>query len=165
MNSIINKLKARFGWENQNDIAKALNIHPSGISARKRRGTLIDAIKLWAAENGHDISDILRNEECQAQTYGNAKSSGKLCEDGKNYDPHGGWKPHPMPEDWTLVGKMLAVIKSGTVYGEALKKNIEAFHKAVMDEAGSQSSKGPPRDEPGEQPPPDSPAKQRASGE
>lgn len=55
----INKLKARFGWKNQNDIAKALDVDPSGISARKKRGTLLAAIKIWAAEHGHDISDIL----------------------------------------------------------------------------------------------------------
>ena len=62
----LNLIKAKFGWKNQNAIAAALGRDPSSVSARIKRGTLMAAIKEWAAEHGHDISDILAGQDTAA---------------------------------------------------------------------------------------------------
>lgn len=41
---------------------------------------------------------------------------------------------HPYNEGLTLIGKADIVLKSNTIYGEALAKNIEAFYRAVLEE-------------------------------
>lgn len=130
----LNKLKAHFGWKNQNDIAKALGVEPSGISSRKRRGTLLDAIAKWAAREGHDISDILRAEE-RGQSIGytappRPPGTTVARQPEKGYDPHGGWKPRTMSEEWHLAGMAVEVLASKTIYAEALKQNIKAFYEA-----------------------------------
>ena len=52
----------------------------------------------------------------------------------KKYDPHGGWRPRLVGEDYEYAGKVLKILESKTVYSSALKANIDAFYHALMSE-------------------------------
>lgn len=52
----------------------------------------------------------------------------------KKYEPHGGWKPRLVGEDYKYAGKVLEILGSKTVYSAALKTNIDAFYNALISE-------------------------------
>lgn len=54
----------------------------------------------------------------------------------KDYDLHGGWTPRPemQDEDHNLLGKAFEIIRSKSIYREALAANITAFYGALESE-------------------------------
>jgi len=58
----------------------------------------------------------------------------KISSPEKKYDPHGGWKPRLVGEDYGYAGKALKILESKTIYSSALKSNIDAFYSALISE-------------------------------
>lgn len=61
----------------------------------------------------------------------------------QQYEPHGGWKPRLVGEDYEYAGKALEILGSKTVYAEALKTSIDSFYNSVKAEQESKKNKNP----------------------
>ena len=47
------------------------------------------------------------------------------------YDPHGGWQPKLQDEDHRLIGQVYEMLKTDSIYRQALVSNIRAFSAAA----------------------------------
>ncbi len=126
-------LETRLGCKTAREMAKKLDVAEYTYS--RSIDTLAIKVKLLALADtmGVDISDILRAEE-QGQSIGytappRPESNAVAHQPEKGYDPHGGWKPRTMSEEWRLAGMAVEVLASRTIYAEALKQNIKAFYE------------------------------------
>lgn len=53
---------------------------------------------------------------------------------GSEFEPHGGWKPRQVAEDYIYAGKLLEILAYKNSYSRALMANIDAFHNAIQAE-------------------------------
>jgi hypothetical protein len=64
------------------------------------------------------------------------EGGGRIAAPESEYDPHGGWKPRPemLDDNHMLLGKAFEIIRSQSIYREALVANINAFFGAMTAE-------------------------------
>ena len=86
--STLNLIINRFGFETQVELAEALGISSPAVTKGRETKALLNRICRYAAENGHDISDILREEDTAGPAAQKAAGS-RIRQDGDAYAPPG----------------------------------------------------------------------------
>ena len=134
----INKkiLEARLGCSSAKELAQELCIAESTLSRSIDTQSIQRKLRKLAAAKGVDIEDILMAEDAGKRVDlskpPKPEPPMQVRQPGQEYDPHGGWKPRAMSEEWQLAGMAVEVLTSGTIYAEALKQNIKAFYEAYL---------------------------------
>lgn len=135
--AIIDRLKEAVGVKSDRQLSKFLSISRQNIGAARARndvppGWLIKTNKA----SGYSL-DWLNSGEGPRKLAGyehEVFAHDAIGHDTPDYDKHGGWKPRVGSKEWELIGKAHEIMSSETVYRSALINNINAFHKALIDD-------------------------------
>lgn len=129
---IIERAMVAFNARKKEQLADILGISPSDFSGRKRRGTLIKLIEKEAFKRNISYDWIKTGD-------GSMTTGAGIGEQQPSYHPNNAMAqlapditpiPSSLPITRTqdLLSKTAAIIESRTLFADALKSNIEAFH-------------------------------------
>jgi predicted RNase H-like nuclease (RuvC/YqgF family) len=125
---IIERAMVAFGVKNQEQLADILNISPSDLSARKRRGTLTKLIEKEADRHNKNYNWI-KTGQGKMQDMQNNASAHALTSDTSRSSVREQQSDCPSPD--ILLRKAAKVLRSNSSFCRALDSNIESFHEAI----------------------------------
>lgn len=135
MDSIIERAKEAFGARNQEHLAEIFGILPSDFSKRKKSGTLTKLIEKEAYRRHISYDWIRTGHGSKSVGHGTGPFIGEqdpsyqvnMAQTAPDITPiHPSSLPVTRTQD--LLSKTAAIIESRTLFADALKSNIEAFH-------------------------------------
>lgn len=128
---VIFRLKEATRSKNDEQLADFLGIKRQNISSARKNQKIPE---LWISKisnlTGFSMDWLVtgRGEKNKI----NLRS--QIGQKESEYDQHGGWKPRLGGPEYNVLGKAYEIIKSESIYRSALINNINAFHKALIDD-------------------------------
>jgi hypothetical protein len=110
--AVLNRLRYHLGITQEGDLAETIGLKQPDFSNRKKRGTLIYPVILWACEHGIDMNWLLRGDEPSTVEITKREPEGKMSE-------------------LVRMAKYVLEADHDTIT-PALESNIIAFHGAVL---------------------------------
>jgi len=104
---IVDNAMKSTGCNSEAELARMMGMLPQNFNQKKKRGTIAKAINRFLEKTGQPAASTP------------APIPSVSC---------------PADADPNVIGKAGIVLGSGTIYGQALKQNIEAFYQAVQKE-------------------------------
>ena len=121
IDAVIKRFKEINNLSKHKELAKFLNISPQDFSQRKNRGTIINLILEHPSTKQINLHWLLTGEGPMQRENLQKAAAAAAGTSTKNYAD--------------ILRMTAEIMESGTVYAEALKSNVIAFHRAVVREA------------------------------
>lgn len=127
---IIERAMVAFKVRKKEHLADLLGISASDFSGRKRRGTLIKLIEKEAFKRNISYDWIKTGEGSMTAGSGIGEQQAPYSQNMAQHAPDITPLPSSLPVTRTqdLLSKTAAIIESRSLFSDALKSNIEAFH-------------------------------------